>query len=194
MSLRPKQMHVVKQLQSREIRASRHPITLHLSPFQQECYDQRMGIWYACELILEKTQTLYTLCPLVEGFTHDELGIPVPFFALVVQSPYGGKFLSLLLYVYESSLIIYKFHIPPPWEQNDIASLWFDEMEHCDDKASESIWSSNFFSLHLSWPKYSRRGVFFRFDSNAPRLWKNVNIKLTKYFSASLRALDQPMQ
>ena len=191
MSLRPKQMHVVKQLQSREIGASRHPITLHLPPFQQQCYDQRMGIWYVCELILEKTQTKYILCPLVEGFTHDERRLC---FAFVVQDQSEKKFLSLLLYVYENYLIIYKFHIPPPWEQNDIASSWFDEMGHCGDEASESIWSSKFFSLYLSWPRNGRRGEFFRFDSNAPRLWNNVNKQLTKYFSASLRALDQAMQ
>jgi len=192
MSLRPKQMHVVKQLQSREIGASRHPITLHLPPFQQQCYDRRVDIWDACEHILETTQqTKYILCPLVEGFTHDERRLC---FAFVVQNQSEKKFLSLLLYVYDNYLIIYKFHNPPPWEQNDIASSWFDKMGHCGVQASESIWSSNFFRLYLKWPTNGRRGDFFRFDSNSPRLWKNVNKTLTEYFSASLRALDQAMQ
>ena len=183
-------MHVVKQLQSREIGASRHPITLHLSHFQQKWYDERMGIWYVCEQ--ETKQTLYTLCPLVVGFTHDERGIPVPFFALVVQSPYGSKFLSLLLYVYESSLIIYKFHTPPPWKQNDIASSWFDEMGHCDDKASESIWSYNFVSLYLTWPTSRGRVESFSIGYMLPpeTFWKYI----LETFSASLYALGQAMQ
>ena len=178
---RPKQMHVVKQLQSREIGASRSHITLHLSPFQQRCYAERMGIWFACEQ--EAKQTQYTLCPLVEGFTHNPQG---PFFALVVQSPYGDKFLSLLVYIREDTLIIYSFHTPPPWKQNDIASSWFDEF------GTESIWCDDFVSLYLTWPNCRGRVHSISIGNNFPPEIFRQDILAT--FSASLYTLGQAMQ
>ena len=86
----------------------------------------------------------------------------------------------------EDTLIIYSFHTPPPWKQNDIASSWFDEF------GTESIWCYDFVSLYLTWPNCRGRVHSISIGNNFPPEIFRQDILAT--FSASLYTLGQAMQ